>query len=87
MPPPFWQKTVTAFPVNAVLVDPLKSDSADLPVTMMVQCKGVGGAIKFVDAAGNPPLTLNLAAGESLNVQVSRVWVTGTTATGLIGYY
>ncbi len=83
----WWQKTVTAFPVNAIALDLLKSDSADLPNPVMVQCKGNAGTIKFTDVAGNPPLTLNLAAGEMLNVQVSRVWATGTTATGLIGYY
>jgi len=83
----WWQKTVTAFPTNAVSVDSLKSDSADLPVAMMVQCKGTAGAIRFTDAQGNPTLTLNLAAGEMLNVQVSRVWATGTTAVGLVGYY
>ncbi|MBK8896651.1 MAG: hypothetical protein IPN66_05380 [Candidatus Competibacteraceae bacterium] len=83
----WWQKTVTAFPTNAVSVDSLKSDSADLPVAMMVQCKGNAGAIKFTDAPGNSPLTLTVAAGEVLNVQIARVWATGTTATGLIGYY
>ena len=85
--PTWWQKTVTAFPVNAIALDLLKSDSADLPNPVMVQCKGNAGTIKFTDVAGNPPLTLNLAAGAMLNVQVSRVWATGTTATGLIGYY
>ncbi len=54
---------------------------------MMVQCKGNAGAIKFTDAAGNSPLTLTVAVGEVLNVQVARVWATGTTATGLIGFY
>lgn len=85
--PTWWQKTVTAFPVNAVSVDPLKSDSVDLPNPMMVQCKGNAGVIKFTDAAGNSPLTLTVAVGEVLNVQVARVWATGTTATGLIGFY
>lgn len=81
------QQNVTAYPINAVSVDALKSDSADLPSWMTVQVKGASGNVKFTPAGGGTALTLALALGETINCRVRRVWSTGTTATGLIGYY
>lgn len=78
---------ITAYPINAISVDALKSDSADLPIYMTVQVKGAAGNVKFTPAGGGTALTLALALGETVQCRVKRVWSTGTTATGLIGYY
>lgn len=81
------QHNITAYPINAISVDALKSDSADLPAWMTVQVKGAAGNVKFTPAGGGTALTLALSLGETISCRVKRVWDTGTTATGLIGYY
>lgn len=81
------KQDVTAFPLNAVSVDALKSDTVDLPTFMTVQVKGAAGNVKFTPAGGGTALTLAYSLGETIQCRVGRVWSTGTTATGLIGYY
>ena len=64
------------------------NDGADLP---MQGCRAIraGGAgdVSIVDLTGVTTVIPSAYAGEILQVQVTRVNATGTTATGLIALY
>lgn len=63
------------------------SDSADLPfVTRQIRVTGTGGNIVVVWAGGEET-TEPVAAGDVFDWRIKRVKSTGTTATGLRGYY
>lgn len=63
------------------------SDANELSnVTRLLRVGGNAGTVK-VDMVGSGQLTLNMAAGESLPLRVKKVYATGTTATGIQGFY
>lgn len=67
-------------------VDVTPNDSTDLVRHARgVYCTGAG-TIK-VTMAGGTDLTFTAAAGQFLPIEVSRIWATGTTATGIIALY
>ena len=63
------------------------SDTVDLPGG---PCRGfhvnVAGAVKFTDLTGNA-VTMTVVAGTPLPYAASRIWSTGTTATGIFALY
>jgi len=59
------------------------NDSNDLEVNTRALVIAVGGAVKFVTESGQTR-TCTFPAGV-VPVRVSRVWSTGTTATGISG--
>lgn len=67
-------------------VDAEKHDTNELSYVIRAFRVTVGGTVKFTDHAGNDR-TVTLAAGEVHDLcYVRRVWSTGTTATGILGY-
>lgn len=70
--------------VRSVAVTP--NDGADLATPMAVITCQVSGLIKFTDASGTDD-THYCNAGQALLVVVTRVWSTGTTATGISALY
>ncbi len=81
------EANMTSFLANLLSVDALKSDTDNLSRPMMIQCKGVGGNIKFTPDGGQAAITLAISAGEWVPCWVLRLWSTGTTATTLIGVF
>lgn len=63
------------------------SDSADLSVIpRALYCTG-DGTVRVTMRNGGDPVTLPMIYGVPLPVRVSRVWATGTTATGIVGVW
>lgn len=64
---------------------PLQSDTVDLLVACRsLYCDGAG-TVKFNFFDGTGPFTVTVTSGTILPFCMSRIWVAGTTATGLIG--
>ena len=59
------------------------SDTVDLPFNTRWLIVGVAGNVKLTDPAGNTD-TFALPAGV-IPIRAQRIWLTGTTATGLVG--
>lgn len=77
--------TVTMFPANEDDITP--DDDVDLdPPCQAVRCEGDAGDIVYVTVGGQER-TKTVAAGDWLPVQVRQVKATGTTATGLVGFW
>jgi hypothetical protein len=70
---------------DGVAVTP--SDTVDLAVLPRRLWSGSGGNIKINTAAGNPLTYTAVPAGTYLNVRASRVWATGTSATGIVAEF
>jgi hypothetical protein len=69
---------------NAVDIDPLKSDTVDLPNAVRSLYVTVAGAVKFTTIGGTTD-TWTVPANFIIPMVISRVWSTGTTATGIKG--
>lgn len=70
---------------NAAAITP--SDSTDLPVVVRaLYCIGTGSVVVTM-RGGGAAVTLPMVAGAPLPVRVTRVWATGTTATGIVGVW
>jgi hypothetical protein len=54
--------------------------------TRMLRVNGTAGTVK-VDMAGTGTLTLDMLKGDVLPICVRKVYNTGTTATGIQGFY
>lgn len=68
---------------NAYVITP--SDANDLPYeTKAIYC-GVDGDVKLITSSGKTITMKNLASGVWHPVEASRIYATGTTATGLLG--
>lgn len=55
-------------------------------VPRALYCTG-DGVVRVTMRNGGDPVTLPMIAGVPLPVRVSRVWATGTTATGIVGVW
>jgi hypothetical protein len=62
------------------------SDSVDLAYTTRAIRVTVGGAVKINTLAGDTVVCAFLD-GETRAIRATRIWATGTTATGLEGMY
>lgn len=60
------------------------NDAADLATATRALCVAGNGTVQ-VTTLGGSTATLYLAAGVPFPVRVSRVWASGTTATGIVG--
>jgi len=74
-----------SFPATGVLVV-TPSDTADLIKTVRAIRANTAGTVKITAIDGTAP-TLNFYAGETRPVAATRIWLTGTTATGIEGMY
>ncbi len=79
------QPGLTSPLIGAFVITP--DDGADLPqVTRQIRVLGSAGNLTAVWADGNTR-TIPVLANDVLDWRVSRVLATGTTATGLWGFY
>lgn len=74
------------FSDSLVDLDVLKSDGTNLSVTPRAFIAAVGGTIKITDRSGTA-FTLTVLAGVVYPIRPTRIWSTGTSATGIIGLY
>lgn len=65
-------------------LDAVKSDTVNLTVMPRAIMCNVAGNVKITDVEGNA-FTITLAASVVYPIRPTRVWSTGTTATGIIG--
>jgi hypothetical protein len=63
-----------------------KSDSDDLPPGCLGFSVGVAGNIRVTTIAGTD-IVIPIAVGTVIYLQITRIWSTNTTATGLVAYY
>lgn len=70
---------------NASAVTP--SDSANLPGVISAFTVGVAGTVAVDTAGGSKNVTLNCIAGWVYPLRVVKVYATGTSATGINGYW
>ena len=68
---------------DAVSVTP--NDSTDIAKTRALSV-GANGTVQ-VDTASGSVTTISMIAGEIYPLAVTRVYATGTTATGIVAYY
>jgi hypothetical protein len=81
----YHQPGLTSSAIGAFAVTP--NDVADLPqVTRQLRVTGSAGSIAAVWADGATRI-IPVAAGDVLDWRLVRVLATGTTATGLWGFY
>jgi hypothetical protein len=62
------------------------NDGADLAFVTRAIRANVAGTIKvalYTDQTDAAPVTMNFAAGETRSVRATRIYATGTTATGI----
>jgi hypothetical protein len=71
---------------NVIDVDATKSNTVDLPHAVTALYVTVSGTVKF-DMSGSGTATITLPVGMWTGFNIKRVYVTGTTATGLFGFY
>lgn len=71
-----------SYPIDGV--PDLRSDTVDLPVALKAIRAKIAGDIVCITAAGNQR-TIAIAAAETRKIRITRVFATGTTATGLEG--
>lgn len=63
------------------------SDSDDLThVPRALYCLSAG-TVRVTMRSGGDPVTLPILPGTPLPVRISRVWASGTTATGIVGIW
>ncbi|WP_247742938.1 hypothetical protein [Shimia sp. R9_1] len=86
MPSPddFSQYPVTLNAPAVSLQEITPNDSADLSKTTRALNVASSGTVRLTTADGSVA-TLFVAAGITFPVRATRVWTTGTTATGIIG--
>lgn len=78
---------VNSLGMALALVNITPNNSADLSEAVRMIYVGVGGDVSVIDTRGNTAVHKNAASGSYLGpFSVSRVTVTNTTATNLIGY-
>ncbi|WP_300019923.1 hypothetical protein [uncultured Roseobacter sp.] len=68
------------------LVETSPSDTGDLPMTSRALNVGTAGTLR-VTTIGGTTATVYIAAGIPFPVRVTRIWQTGTTATGIVVMY
>lgn len=75
-------------PINgqaSKFVDVVPADS-DLSAPLYGLYVGTGGDLKVTGIDGGAVTFKNVGSGQSLAIQVKRVWLTGTTASNIIGF-
>lgn len=73
---------------NAVSLDSQFSNTVDL--TNAIKAFRVGttaGDVKVITVGGNTVTIPSVQIGETISLQVTRIFATGTAATGLTGFY
>ncbi len=60
-----------------------KSDTVDLPFQTLWLYVGSTGNVTVNDTYGNPTLLTNVAVGW-MRIQITKIWSTGTAASGFV---
>jgi hypothetical protein len=60
------------------------SDESDLPFCSRGVCLGVAGTVRFNPKDSLVPVTVNLAAGIFHWIRADKIYVTGTSASGIV---
>lgn len=63
------------------------NDSVDLQTTARGFMVGAAGNVKITTVGGSTVTLTGVAAGVPLPISVSRIWSTGTTATGIVALW
>lgn len=82
MPDPFDRHSQSLESPATTLLPVVPDDTADLPAPSRALNVAQAGAV-HVTTTGGTTATLYVAAGIALPVRVTRVWASGTTATGI----
>jgi hypothetical protein len=82
----FW-RGMTAPAQRVAVVTP--DDANDLPAVTRFVSLAVAGAVKVTTRGGDTVVIPSgaLMAGVQHRLEVTRVWATGTTATGIVAYW
>jgi hypothetical protein len=83
MPDPFDGHSQSLESPATIALQVAPDDAADLPMPSRALNAAQEGTV-HVTTTGGTTATLYIAAGVCLPVRVTRVWATGTTATGLV---
>lgn len=86
MPDKFANTTSSLESPAAYLAAVTPDDSADLPVAGRAINVATDGSVR-VTTVGGTTGTVYIAAGGVFPVRASRIWATGTTATGIVVLY
>jgi poly(3-hydroxybutyrate) depolymerase len=79
-------RSLTSPPEHAVAI--LPDDAGTLDVVTRALYVGTAGDLRVRMAGGGAAVTLvNVAAGSLLPIRVDRVYATGTSAGGLLGFW
>ncbi|GGE26538.1 hypothetical protein SAMN05421774_11264 [Gemmobacter megaterium] len=81
-----YSATALADPASAALAITPSDGSDLLMVPRALYCTGAG-TVQVTMRAGGDPVILPMLVGTPLPVRVTRVWATGTTATGIVGVW
>lgn len=84
MPDPFDGHSQSLESPATIVLQLSPDDTTDLPMPSRALNAAQEGTVR-VTTTGGTTATLYIAAGICLPVRVTRVWATGTTATGLTG--
>lgn len=70
---------------NMVAITP--NDATDLGRVSVVLMVGGGGTVKIDTLGGQSGVTFTAVAGYAYRIRATRVYATGTTATGIVSLY
>jgi len=70
---------------HALAVTP--NDTTDLPHTIAGFIPGAAGNVKLDTAGGETGVTIAVVAGQYYGIRSTRIYSSGTTATGIVGFY
>lgn len=70
---------------SAVAITP--SDAAALPGTYSAFSVGVAGTVRVDTASGQTGVSVTCVAGFVYPLRIAKVYATGTSATGIVGYW
>lgn len=84
MPDPFSSRSRRPADPPVTVFDITPNDGADLPQSTIALNVATPGTVRVTTVDGSTS-DVEIRAGESFPLRVKRVWLTGTTATGIRG--
>lgn len=68
------------------VVEVMPSDTADLPTASRALNVATAGIVR-VTTVGGDTASITVVAGVTFPIRCTRIWATGTTATGIVSLY
>lgn len=84
MPDTFANRTRTPSDPVVSIFDITPDDDTDLPRVTLAVNVATPGSLRVTMADGSAG-TISVAPGQAIPLRLRRVWLTGTTATGIVG--